>query len=297
MKYNKVYIAGAGGMLGSYVYNKYKQAACEILATDIDVNEEWLQYGDIRDYTIISKQIKDFNPDIILNLAALTDLEECEVNYNNCFATNTMGAIFLMELSKELNIPYVFISTAGVFGGEQDVFVDYDIPNPLSIYAKSKVYAENSILEYDKAWIFRAGWMMGGGIKKDKKFVAKIFKQIENGITELNVVDDKLGTPTYTGDFANSIYRHTTEDLDYGIYNMVSKGDASRYDVAVKMIELLKLDINVNKVNSLFFKHEYFAPRPFSEKLINFKLNVMKKNYMNKWQDSLIQYLKEFYEK
>ena len=160
MKYNKVYIAGAGGMLGSYVYNKYKQAACEILATDIDVNEEWLQYGDIRDYTIISKQIKDFNPDIILNLAALTDLEECEVNYNNCFATNTMGAIFLMELSKELNIPYVFISTAGVFGGEQDVFVDYDIPNPLSIYAKSKVYAENSILEYDKAWIFRAGWMM-----------------------------------------------------------------------------------------------------------------------------------------
>ena len=60
-KYNKVYIAGAGGMLGSYVYNKYKQAACEILATDIDVNDEWLQYGDIRDYTIISKQINDFN--------------------------------------------------------------------------------------------------------------------------------------------------------------------------------------------------------------------------------------------
>ena len=202
-----------------------------------------------------------------------------------------------MELSKELNIPYVFISTAGVFGGEQDIFIDYDIPNPLSIYAKSKVYAENSILEYDKAWIFRAGWMMGGGIKKDKKFVAKIFKQIENGATELNVVDDKLGTPTYTGDFANSIYRHTTEDLEYGIYNMVSKGDASRYDVAIKMIDLLKLDINVNKVNSSFFKHEYFAPRPFSEKLINFKLNVMKKNYMNYWQDSLIQYLKEFYEK
>ena len=78
---------------------------------------------------------------------------------------------------------------------------------------------------------------------------------------------------------------------------MVSKGDASRYDVAVKMISLLKLNIMVHKVDSSFFKHEYFAPRPFSEKLVNFKLNVMKKNYMNSWQDSLTQYLKEFYEK
>jgi dTDP-4-dehydrorhamnose reductase len=297
MKYNKVYIAGAGGMLGSYVYNMYKQANCEVLATDIDVNEEWLQYGDIRDYVAISKQIKAFDPDIILNLAAMTDLEECEIEYDNCFSTNTMGAIFLMELSKELDIPYVFISTAGVFGGEQDMFDDYDTPNPLSIYAKSKVFSENTILEYNKAWIFRAGWMMGGGYKKDKKFVAKIFKQIESGAKELYVVDDKLGTPTYTGDFANSIYRHTTEDLPYGLYNMVSKGDASRYDVAVKMISLLKLNIMVHKVDSSFFKHEYFAPRPFSEKLVNFKLNVMKKNYMNSWQDSLTQYLKEFYEK
>ena len=174
MKYNKVYIAGAGGMLGSYVYNMYKHANCEVLATDIDVNEEWLQYGDIRDYVAISKQIKAFDPDIILNLAAMTDLEECEIEYDNCFSTNTMGAIFLMELSKELDIPYVFISTAGVFGGEQDMFDDYDTPNPLSIYAKSKVFSENTILEYNKAWIFRAGWMMGGGHKKDKKFLHQI---------------------------------------------------------------------------------------------------------------------------
>lgn len=94
MKYNKVYIAGAAGMLGSYVYNMYNQTNCEILATDIDVNEEWLQYGDIRDYVAISKQIKAFNPNIILNLAAMTDLEECETEYDNCFSTNTMGAIY-----------------------------------------------------------------------------------------------------------------------------------------------------------------------------------------------------------
>lgn len=294
MKYNKVYIAGAAGMLGKYVYNKFSET-CDVRATDIDLNETWIEYADVRDFTTILNDINTFQPDLIINLAALTDLEECEQDYTNCFATNTIGAINLMEISKQLNIPYVFISTAGVFGGEKEFFSDLDIRNPLSIYAKSKVFAENYILtNYRKAWIFRAGWMMGGKRKKDKKFVGKIFKQIENGATELFVVDDKLGTPTYTNDFANSLYRHSTEDLPYGLYNMVSNGDASRYDVACKMIELLGLNISVNKVNSAHFEKQYFAPRPQSEKLLNSKLNELGRNYMNDWQTSLSEYINEY---
>jgi len=199
-----------------------------------------------------------------------------------------------MEISKKLGVPYVFISTAGVFGGEKDYFIDDDQPTPLSIYAKSKVFAEKYLQNnYDKVWTFRAGWMMGGGPAKDKKFINKIMKQVQAGVTELNVVDDKLGTPTYTKDFANSILRHVTEGLPYGLYNMVSKGDASRYDVACKMVDVLGLDIRVNKVDSTFFQHVYFAPRPYSEKLINHKLNALDRNYMNQWDVSLVQYLKE----
>ncbi len=295
MKYNKIYIAGAGGMLGSYVYNQFN-AVSEVKATDIDVNESWLSYADVRDYNFLESDILHFNPDMIINLSAMTDLEECETNYNNCFSTNTIGAINLMEIAKNLNVPYVFISTAGVFGGEKDFFTDYDTPIPLSIYAKSKVFAENYLLKnYDKTWIFRAGWMMGGGRRKDKKFISKIMNQIESGATELFVVDDKLGTPTYTGDFANSIFKHTTNELPYGLYNMVSKGDASRYDVAAKIVELLNLDVKVTKVDSSYFQQSYFAPRPQSEKLLNAKLDALGCNYMNQWLDSLKIYLKEYH--
>jgi dTDP-4-dehydrorhamnose reductase len=292
--YKRVYIAGAGGMLGSYVKSIYETNGAEVLCSDIDVNEAWLEYGDIQDYNTIESHIKSYRPDLIINLAAMTDLEECERDYNRCFTTNTIGAINLMDISKKLDVPYVFISTAGVFGGEKDFFVDNDQPTPLSIYAKSKVYAENYLLNnYEKVWIFRAGWMMGGGPSKDKKFVNKIMKQVLAGATELNVVDDKLGTPTYTKDFANSIQRHTAEGLSYGLYNMVSKGDASRYDVACRMVEVLNLNVRVNRVDSSFFKDDYFAPRPYSEKLVNQKLDLLNKNYMNPWDVSLVKYLKD----
>lgn len=289
-KYDKIYIAGSGGMLGLYIKDAFSDS--NTLCTDIDVNESWIKYGDVRDYTNISNQIKLFQPDLIINLAALTDLEQCELDYNNCFSTNTIGAINLMEIAKKLNVPYIFISTAGVFGGEKDFFTDYDKPNPLSIYAKSKVFAENYLLaNYDKVWIFRAGWMMGGGRKKDKKFINKILNQIDNNERKIYIVDDKAGTPTYTLDFAESIKLHTEEELQYGLYNMVSKGEATRYDVAKELIELLDLDVELIKVDSNYFNETYFAPRPSSERLVNQKLNDINKNYMKDWKTSLKNYL------
>ena len=137
--------------------------------------------------------------------------------------------------------------------------------------------------------------MMGGGPDKDKKFVNKIMKQVKAGATELNVVDDKLGVPTYTVDFARSIMRHLEEELPYGLYNMVSSGEASRYDTAVEMVKHLGLDIKINKVESDFFKDEYFAKRPYSEKLINKKLIDLNRNYMRDWKVCLHEYLDKYY--
>ena len=148
---------------------------------------------------------------------------------------------------------------------------------------------------YEKYWIFRAGWMMGAGPLKDKKFVNKIMKQIKAGAKELNVVDDKLGVPTYTNDFAHSILRHLNEDLPYGLYNMVSSGDASRYQTAVEINKFLELGVIINKVTSNFFAEEYSAPRPYSEKLINKSLNDLQRNYMRNWKVCLHEYLKEYF--
>ena len=136
---------------------------------------------------------------------------------------------------------------------------------------------------------------MGGGPDMDKKFINKIYKQVKAGKKKLYVVDDKRGTPTYTKSFATGIFKVVESDL-YGIYNQVCSGDCSRYDVAKEFIKLLGLERNIEiiKVNSDYFKEEYFAPRPHSEKLVNTKLNARGINFMPHWKDALEEYSKEY---
>lgn len=292
--YKKIFIAGANGMLGTTLRSLTDTS--EFLCTDKEL-ETGIGYCDIRDLKHTTQVVLEYKPDIILNFAALVDLEYCEQEKDDCYLTNTIAAIHLFNLAKDLNIPYVFISTAGIFGNDKEFYTEEDTPYPLSAYGKSKYYTEQLLQNqgYEKYWIFRAGWMMGGGPSKDKKFVNKLMKQIKAGAKELNVVDDKLGVPTYTKDFANSILRHIKEDLPYGLYNMVSQGEASRYETAVAINEYLKLGLQVNKVGSDFYKDEYFAPRPYSEKLINQSLNKLGRNYMRNWKVCLHEYLDKFY--
>jgi dTDP-4-dehydrorhamnose reductase len=294
-KETKLYIAGGGGMLGQAVYSAFL-ARSTIKATDIDINEPWLEFGDVRDYTQMRKSIMDFCPDAIINLAAMTDMEQCELEADNAWLTNALGAENLGLLANELDIPYVYISTAGIFGGEKEFFNDFDMPNPLSIYARSKFAGELFVREHvRKYFVIRAGWMMGGGPRKDKKFVNKIFKQIVNGAKRLRVVDDKLGTPTYTHDFAKGIQRLLESDL-FGVYNQTCAGSCSRYDIAEEFLRLLELHqvIRLEKVSSDYFKAEYFAPRPASEKLVSMKLDSRGLNCMSEWRVALAEYALEF---
>lgn len=291
----RVYIAGCGGMLGKAVYETFSSVA-QVRATDIDINEPWLSYADVRDYSDVSKSIQEFRPHAIINLAALTDMEYCEENWENAWRTNALGAENIGLIANALDVPYTYISTAGIFGGEKELFSDFDTPNPLSYYAKSKFAGELFVREHvQKYYVVRAGWMMGGGPSKDKKFINKIYKQLVNGARELNVVDDKLGTPTYTVDFAHGLLKLLKSDL-YGVYNQVCEGSCSRYDVAVEFIRLLGLEkeVKINKVSSEFFKQEYFAPRPPSEKLISMKLKARGLYVMRDWEVCLNEYSKAF---
>ena len=134
---------------------------------------------------------------------------------------------------------------------------------------------------------------MGGGPEKDKKFINKIIKQIKEGVTTLNIVNDKFGTPTYTHDFVKNIDLVLDNEL-CGIYNLVCEGVTSRADVTEEILKVLKLSkkISINLVNSDYFKKEYFAPRPYSERLINKKLNLRNLNIMRDWKVCLSEYLK-----
>ena len=292
MEKSRILITGCGGMLGSSVYPVFSQTDAQVLATDIDLNESWLEHLDVRDINECEKIFEQFKPTLVLNLAALTDLEYCENNPTESWKTNALGTENVAFMAKKHGCTMCQISTAGVYDGKQDAYTDFDPPNPLSHYAKSKYHGEVFVQQFlGKYFIFRAGWMMGGGPKKDKKFINKIYKQISAGATELFIVEDKLGNPTYTKNFAESISKVLPTKY-YGLYNQVGLGSGSRYDVAVEFIRLLGLKgkIKVTQVDSDYFKKEYFAPRPDSERLINLKLNSRGINYMQSWQECLSEY-------
>jgi len=285
-----ILITGCGGMLGEGVYHRLKDR-CTVIATDKDVNESWLDYLDVSSKEQVDAYLQKASPNYVVHLAAFTDMEYCERNPEEAYATNEGGITNFLPYVKEKNIPFVYISTAGIFDGEKEMYTEDDVPNPLSVYGKSKYAGELVARSISHSIVIRAGWMMGGGPIKDKKFINKIIKQIRAGATELSVVDDKLGTPCYTYDLAR-IIDHLLDTRAYGIYHGACKGAVSRHDVATFIVSHLLPEgqIKVNKVSSDFFKADYFAPRPRSEKLLNTKIPHL----IRDWDVCLAEYLNKY---
>jgi dTDP-4-dehydrorhamnose reductase len=293
----KIYIAGCGGMLGEAFYKVFEQEY-DVKSTDIDVNDHWLSYLDFRNLELYKKDVESFQPDYLFHLGAYTDLEYCELNPNDTYLTNTTSVENAVYIANSMGIPLLYISTAGIFDGSKDTYDDWDQPNPLGHYARSKYLGEVFVTQnVSNHIVCRAGWMMGGGPKKDKKFVQKIMAQLNHGSKELFIVDDKLGTPTYTHDFAQNV-KLLLEKEYWGLYNMVCDGVTGRYEVAVELVSILgmKDEIKVTPVTSDYWKEEYFADRPPSERLIDKKLDLRRINIMRDWKVCLKEYIEEYYQ-
>ena len=293
----KIYIAGCGGMLGEAFYTQFNDDY-EIKCTDKDVNEDWITYLDFRDYEAYKKDVMDFKPDYLFHLGAYTDLEYCEKNSDDTYKTNTLSVENAVHISNKLNIPLLYISTAGIFDGKKELYDDWDIPNPLGVYARSKYMAERYVCENaERFLVCRAGWMMGSGPNKDKKFIQKLMKQIKDGSKELFIVDDKDGTPTYTQDFAKNV-KLLIEKEYWGLYNLVCGGQTSRLEVTNELLRLLNLkeEIKVTSVTSEYFNDIYFAERPPNERLINKKLDLRNINIMQDWKSALKEYVDNYYQ-
>lgn len=292
----KIYIAGCGGMLGEAFYRQFKNDYT-LKCTDKDVNEDWLSFLDFRDFDRYKKDVTDFSPDYLFHLGAYTDLEFCEQNPDDTYLTNTISVENAVYIANELNIPILYISTAGIFDGKKELYDDWDTPNPLGVYARSKYMGERFVVENAKRYLVcRAGWMMGAGPKKDKKFIQKIMSQIKDGEKELFIVNDKDGTPTYTHDFASTV-KCLLEKEFWGLYNMVCGGQTSRLEVAEELLRILKLDksVKITPVKSDFFKDLYFAERPASERLVTKKLILRDANKMQNWKVALKKYIDNYY--
>jgi len=292
----KIYVAGCGGMLGEAFYRQFKDDYI-LKCTDKDVNESWLSYLDFRDFDAYMKDVTDFRPDYLFHLGAYTDLEFCELNADETYNTNTITVENAVYIANKLDIPLLYISTAGIFDGKKEIYDDWDQPNPLGVYARAKYMGERFVVENAKRYLVcRAGWMMGAGPKKDKKFIQKLMKQLKEGKKELFIVDDKDGTPTFTHDFAKNVKALIRKEY-WGLYNMVCGGQTSRFEVAQELLEILRLTdkVKLTPVGSDYFKDTYFAERPPCERLANRKLKIRNINLMRDWKVALKEYIDNYY--
>jgi dTDP-4-dehydrorhamnose reductase len=291
-----VLITGSAGMLGSAVFPAFVDAGHDVVATDLvprDVAGLPMGTLDVRDAVAVADAIERTHPDLVLHLAAETDLETCEAGSDEAYRTNTIGTHNVALACRESGATLVYISTAGVFDGEKDdgPYIEFDAARPINVYGRSKYEGEIFVLRtVPRSFVVRAGWMVGGA-DRDHKFVAKVIDQLRNGARTIRAVTDKLGTPTYTQDFALNLLELTGTRF-YGLYHMACLGEGSRFDVAREIVAFYgRDDVDVIPVTSEAFAADYPAPRPRSEMMRNYMLDLRGMNRMRPWQTALREYL------
>ena len=285
----KILITGANGMLGSEVCANLVARGCEVFATDIKGLPLHL---DIADAGQVNSMVGYLKPDMIMHFAAETDVDKCEIEKEHAYKLNAEATENIASVCRKRDIVLCYSSTAYVFGGEKELpYVETDKPNPHNVYGKSKLKGEEAVKGLlKKYFIIRAGWMIGG-IDRDKKFVAKILKQLETE-NELDVVSDRFGSPTFTKDFSHCLLK-LIETTKYGVYHMANKGGCSRFDMAKKVVEFMgRKDVRVNAINSSEFPLP--AERGRYEILENKALEKLGMNNMRPWEVALKEYILEW---
>jgi dTDP-4-dehydrorhamnose reductase len=183
----------------------------------------------------------------------------------------------------------IYVSTGYVFSGKgRYEHTEDDIPNPANVYGRTKLQGENAVKEaLNDYYIFRAEWMIGGGPKRDKKFVAKVIEKCLKD-EDIEAVDDMFSTPTFAKDFVNGL-KQLINKVPFGTYHLANKGICSRYELATEIVKDLNAKVQVKPVSS--DKFPLPAPRAQSTGIKNYRLEKMGIDLMPKWQDSLKEYI------
>jgi len=284
-------MTGAAGMLGVAVRAELARSNHTVTATG-QSGQEGLVPMDIRDWGQVRHCIREQQPEVVLHLAAETDVDRCEQQPDHAFATNALGTENLAWACREQDAILVYISTANVFDGEKpEPYTEYDRTGSINVYGRSKLAGEHAVERAQgRHFILRAGWMVGGW-EIDKKFVYKIVQRCRSE-SQLKVVEDKFGSPTFTVDFARQLMP-LVQTGRYGIYHLANQGVASRLEIAREVVQLLgkEQEVEICPVSSAEFPLP--APRPRSEMLRNLKLELIGMNHMPHWKASLRRYIEE----
>jgi dTDP-4-dehydrorhamnose reductase len=280
-----IFMTGTGGMVGSYV----NACAWHAPTMQTDVRE-----FDITNTAQVERFFAQHAKEIgwIIHLAAETDVDRCEQDKDHAMRVNVLGTQNMVYAAQRYDIPLLYVSTVGIFGGDGQLgpFHEFSPPCPANFYGWTKWYGEEIVRQHlTKYFILRAGWMMGGGAK-DKKFVMKIIRQLLDGKRELFAIEEIIGSPTY----ARALVRVMSEMLQtsyWGTYHCTGNGKMSRYDVARVICKEIDPSVRVTPVASNFFNLP--APRATSEYSENRMLTLRGLNTMPSSEDSVRAYVEE----
>ena len=284
MKPRRMLVTGAAGMVGRYVPEVFPDL--ELILTDHGHGYPLL---DIRDEQAVMAFTRGSKPDVVLHLAAATDVDRCEQEPAWAEESNAVGTRNVALACKEVGVRMIHVSTGAVFWGDKpEPYIEEDDPRPFNVYGRSKLAGEQQVQQLlPDGLIVRAGWMFGGE-ERDKKFVGKMVRLIRER-DSLQVVDDKWGTPTYAKDFLEGI-RSLIERDRQGLYHLGNDGCCTRYEIALHLKEIL----GQSKVQILPVSSDHFplpAPRGRQEGIANLRLKREGQSPMRPWKEAMTEYL------
>lgn len=255
---------------------------CEVTAVDVDEL-------DITDMAAVGAFLQKERPDVLINCAAMTNVNGCESSQDVAMKVNAIGARNLARSCEQIGCKLVHVSTDYVFAGDGDrPYVEWDVCNPQSVYGTSKLLGEQYVRDFcTRYFIVRTAWLYGYVGGNFVKTISKLAR--ERG--EVTVVSDQRGNPTNAVDLAYHLVRLATTE-EYGVYHCTGTGECSWYDFACEIIQLFGIDAKVKPCTT----EEYPTPakRPSYSSLDNMMLRCTIGDEMRDWKDALKAFVQHY---
>ena len=281
----KVLLIGADGMLGGELKER--------LEKNYDVTGTTLVTLDICDREAVLAKAREVKPYFIINCAAYTNVDGCEVNTELAMAVNGTAVANIAEAAKENDATFIHISTDYVFPGNlpvEEIYTEDMEPAPVSAYGRTKLVGEENAAKAEKYYILRTAWLYGLGGKNFVKTMLRLSKDRE----ELTVVDDQHGSPTSTTTLCKIIEGIMEKEPEYGVYHSTNEGFTTWCKFTRKIFELANISTNVKAITSKEYKEMYpqSSDRPSNSQLSKEKLKEVG-IIPEAWEVALEEYLKE----
>lgn len=277
----KVLVTGVKGQLGFDVCRELEKRGIEHIGVDKDD-------FDITDKSAVSSFIMSYNPDVIVHCSAYTAVDKAEKEKELCRAVNEDGTRYIAETAAQLNAKTVYISTDYVFngiGGRE--YETYDEVSPINTYGQTKLGGELAVKKIlSKYFIIRISWVFG---INGNNFINTMLR-LGKDRRELNVVNDQIGSPTYTADLSPLICDMINTEK-YGTYHATNEGFCSWADFAAFIFKETGMNVKVNGIPSAQYPAE--AARPLNSRMSKKSLDNAGFKRLPSWQDAVKRYIKD----